>query len=117
MHKLEIKQPHESLLLLLRYRTNGHNASVFYCMGQTAIVYITVDILITARKTGGLGWDTPNENWPYVAANENWLYIKYRHYHCDRKPKMHINSGVIKSRFKHESMCEYIMVYRIKDER
>ena len=62
MHKLEIKQPHESILIVLRYRTNGHNASVFHCMGQTAIVYITVDILITARKTGRLGGDTHNEN-------------------------------------------------------
>ena len=52
MHKLGIKQSHESILILLRYRTNGHNASVFYCMRETAIVYITVVILLTARKTG-----------------------------------------------------------------
>ena len=50
MHTLAIKQPHEILLILLRYRTSGHNVSVVYCMGETAIVYITVVILLTARK-------------------------------------------------------------------
>ena len=54
MHMLAIKQPHESLLMLLRYRTNGHNASIFYCMQETVIVYITVVILLTTRKTVGL---------------------------------------------------------------
>ena len=42
MHKLAIKKPHESILMLLRYRTSGHNASVVYHMRETAIVYITV---------------------------------------------------------------------------
>ena len=32
MHKLVIKQMHESLLVLLRFRTNRHNASVIYCV-------------------------------------------------------------------------------------
>ena len=69
MHKLAVKQLHESLLMLLRYRTNGHNASVFYCMGETAIVYITVDlvvILLTPRKPEGCGGHTCNENEPCV---------------------------------------------------
>ena len=61
MHKLALKQPHESSLILLRYRTKGINASVFYHMRETAIVYITVVILLTARNTGGMGVDTPNE--------------------------------------------------------
>ena len=64
MHKLAIKQPHESNLILLRYRTNGHNASVFYCIGETAIVYITV-VILTPRNTGGSGGHTLNENGPY----------------------------------------------------
>ena len=99
MHKLAVKQPHESLIILSRYRTIGHNARIFYCMGETAIVHITVVILLTARKTGRSGGHTPHENWSYV---------KYRHYHCDRKTKMHTNSGVIKSRFQHESVCVHI---------
>ena len=32
MHKLAIQQMHESLLVLLRFRTNRHNASVIYCV-------------------------------------------------------------------------------------
>ena len=63
MHKLAVKQSHESLLILLRYRTNGHNARIFYCMGETAI---TVVILLTPRKPEGCGGHTPNENEPYV---------------------------------------------------
>ena len=41
MHKLTLKQPHENILILQRYRTNGHNTGVFYHMRETAIVYIT----------------------------------------------------------------------------
>ena len=89
MHELAVKQPYESLLILLRYRTNGHNTSVDYCMGETAIVYITVVILLTPH--------TPNENAPYVAANEKWALCQNRHYHCDRKTKMHTNQ-VLQSR-------------------
>ena len=65
MHKLAVKQSHESLLILLKYRSNGHNARIFYCMGETAIVYITVVILLTPRKPVCGGY-TPNENEPYV---------------------------------------------------
>ena len=66
MHKLAVNQPRESLVILLRYRMNGHNARIFYCMEETAIVYITVVILLTPRKPGGCGWRTPNENEPDV---------------------------------------------------
>ena len=84
MHKLAVKQPHESLLILLRYRMNGHNARIFYCMGETSIVYITVVILLTPRKTGGCGGHTPNENELYVKiamrSNPNYYLKKKRNY-------------------------------------
>ena len=82
----------------------GVSLNIHYCMGETAIVYITVVILLTPRKTGGSGGHTPSENGPYVAANEKWALCQNRHYHCDRK-KIHTNPGVIKSRLQHESVC------------
>ena len=39
-------------------------------MLETAIV-----ILLTPRKTGGCGGNTPNENGSYVAANEKLLLM------------------------------------------
>ena len=78
MHKVAVKQPHESILILLRYRTNGHKASVFYRMRQTAIVYITVVILLTARKTGGvLGIHLIFGTKPYVNYSDLWNTSPY----------------------------------------
>ena len=78
MHKLTVKQPHESLLILSRYRMNGHNARIFYCMGETAVVYTTVVILLTPRKPGGCSWRTANGNEPDVKIATTSLIEKLK---------------------------------------
>ena len=106
MHKLAIKQTHESLLILLRFRTNGHNARIFYCMGETAIVYITVVILLTPRGGGGGGGGiavmfsffclitTP----PSVEQSEVLVVVNVKHHNNDK----HCN--VISRNVKHSQM-------------
>ena len=79
-HKLAAKQPHESILILLRYRTSGHNARIFYCMGETAIVYIACVILLTPRKPRRCGGHTPNEHELYVKIKSKLLFKKQKNY-------------------------------------
>ena len=40
---------------------------------------------------------TPHTMGGWMAVHENNPSDKYRHYHCDRKTKLHTNSGVINS--------------------
>ena len=46
---------------------------------------------------------------------KNGPYVKYRHYHCDRKTKRHTNPGVTKSRLQHESGC--VEINKMKEGR
>ena len=50
------------------------------------------------------------------AVHKNGPSDKYRHYHCDRKAKLHTNSGVINRHF-NMKVCVYKSVKRVKDER
>ena len=42
---------------------------------------------------------TPHTMGGWMAVHENGPSDKYRHYHCDRKTKLHTNSGALKSTF------------------
>ena len=62
---------------------------MFYCMGNAAIVYITIVI------PGGCAGHTPNDNEPYVKIATTTVIEKH----------MHTNPGVTKSSLQHESLC------------